>query len=297
MKAIITVGVSASGKSTYAEEMTKNPDWMEINRDNIRKEIWAKQHPGEPFVWFKWKWKNENLVTARQSEMVGYAVKNKKNIIISDTNLNENVRTNLFIVLTELGYEVELKLFEVSFEEALRRDTTRENSVGLSVIAKQFEQWHSQFGDAEVKEKLKHRTNRTDAILVDVDGTLAHMDGRSPFEWDRVDEDKPDLEVIDIVNGLYHLGYYVIVLSGRDGSCFTKTKDWLDNNGVQHHNLLMRKPDDMRGDDIVKKEILVEHILPEFNVKMVIDDRPRVCNMWRSLGIKVIQCGNPYIFF
>ena len=167
MKAIITVGVSASGKSTYAEEMAKNPDWMEINRDNIRKEIWAKQHPGEPFVWFKWKWKNENLVTARQSEMVGYAVKNKKNIIISDTNLNENVRTNLFIVLTELGYGVELKLFEVSFEEALRRDTTRENGVGLSVIAKQFEQWHSQFGDAEVKEKLKHRTNRTDAILVD----------------------------------------------------------------------------------------------------------------------------------
>lgn len=297
MKAIITVGVSASGKSTYAEEMAKNPDWMEINRDTIRKQLWAKMHPGTPFVWFKWKWKHESSVTAVQSEMVGVAVKNKKNIIMSDTNLNEKVRTNLFIVLTELGYNVELKLFEVSFEEALRRDTTRENGVGLSVIAKQVEQWNEQFGDHVVRAKLKFNPEKTNAVLVDVDGTLAHMKGRSPFDWDRVDEDAPDNEVIDIVNSLCDSGYYVIILSGRDGSCYDKTKTWLQANNVRFHDLIMRTADDMRGDDIVKKEILVDKILPYFNVKMVIDDRPRVCNMWRSLGIKVIQCGNPYIFF
>jgi uncharacterized surface anchored protein len=51
------------------------------------------------------------------------------------------------------------------------------------------------------------------------------------------------------------------------------------------------------NDDIVKAEILEHEILPKYGVKMVIDDRPRVCHMWRSLGIKVIQVGNPYIFF
>jgi hypothetical protein len=36
------------------------------------------------------------------------------------------------------------------------------------------------------------------AIIVDVDGTLADMRGvRSPFEWDKVLQDKPHLDVID----------------------------------------------------------------------------------------------------
>ena len=59
----------------------------------------------------------------------------------------------------------------------------------------------------------------------------------------------------------------------------------------------MRDEGDMRSDDIVKAEILKHGILQKYGVKMVIDDRPRVCNMWRSLGIPVIQVGNPYIFF
>ena len=37
MKAILTIGVSASGKTTWAEQFVKeNEWWVNINRDDIR---------------------------------------------------------------------------------------------------------------------------------------------------------------------------------------------------------------------------------------------------------------------
>lgn len=300
MKAVMTVGVSASGKTTWAEEYVaaSNQKWVNINRDDIRAEIFEKNR-GTTFSWPKWNWKWETLVTAKQSEMIGNAIKHKHNIIISDTNLNPKYRDEMFIALTEAGYAVELKFFEVSFEEALRRDASRPNGVGVSVLAKQFEQWHEQFGDHHTKALLKHRSDRASAILVDVDGTLAnHVGIRSPFAWDEVDKDTTHDEVVDIVRAMYtQREHRIVIVSGRDSVCRAKTEKWLQDNNIRYDDIYMRAENDMRSDDIVKKEILVNQILPLYNVKMVIDDRPRVCNMWRSLGITVVQVGNPYIFF
>lgn len=36
MKAIVTIGIPCSGKSTWAEEYCKKTGALEINRDNIR---------------------------------------------------------------------------------------------------------------------------------------------------------------------------------------------------------------------------------------------------------------------
>ena len=36
LQAIITVGISASGKSTHAWKIAEQTGWVEINRDNIR---------------------------------------------------------------------------------------------------------------------------------------------------------------------------------------------------------------------------------------------------------------------
>jgi hypothetical protein len=52
----------------------------------------------------------------------------------------------------------------------------------------------------------------------------------------------------------------------------------------------MRKADDFRGDDIVKREILDE-MTRAWGRKpdMVFDDRPRVVRMWREAGIFVFN--------
>ena len=45
-----------------------------------------------------------------------------------------------------------------------------------------------------------------------------------------------------------------------------------------------------RLDDKIVKECLYRtHVEPRFNVKFVLDDRNRVVDMWRSLGLKCLQ--------
>ena len=51
----------------------------------------------------------------------------------------------------------------------------------------------------------------------------------------------------------------------------------------------MRANGDYRADDVIKAEIFQEHILPRYSVAAVVDDRNRVVNMWRSLGLICLQ--------
>lgn len=130
-----------------------------------------------------------------------------------------------------------------------------------------------------------------------VDGTLAKMNGRSPFEWHRVSEDTPNYFVVDIVRALYKDGYRIVVMSGRDGVCYDDTKQWLVNNNIPFDHLLMRAKNDQRPDTIIKEELYWQHVDKAYAVKFVIDDRPKVCRMWRAKGFEVLQVGNPYIDF
>lgn len=88
MKVIFTRGISASGKTTWAEQFIKdNPTFVNINRDDIRWELFTGGVPD----WGKYKFTkgNERLVSDRQTELVIEAVRNGKSMIISNTNLND----------------------------------------------------------------------------------------------------------------------------------------------------------------------------------------------------------------
>jgi hypothetical protein len=51
----------------------------------------------------------------------------------------------------------------------------------------------------------------------------------------------------------------------------------------------MRRSGDNRCDSIVKEEIYREHIEGKYNVLAVFDDRDRVVDMWRRLGLLCLQ--------
>jgi len=129
------------------------------------------------------------------------------------------------------------------------------------------------------------------AIIVDVDGTLANMSGiRGPFEWDKVSQDKPHQDVIDLVKDLASLGKYkIIITTGRDGVCLEDTLSWLDHHLIPYDEFFIRKAGDNRKDSIIKSEIYMDRIRPRYDVKYVIDDRDQVVDMWRSLGLRVLQ--------
>jgi hypothetical protein len=136
------------------------------------------------------------------------------------------------------------------------------------------------------------------AIIVDVDGTLADMRGvRGPFEWDKVGKDKPHTDIINLVKDLQSLKegenpkYAIIIVTGRDGECKQATIDWLFDVAKLEYwdDFYIRPAGSFEKDSIIKSRIYMDHIRPEFDVEFVIDDRDQVVDMWRSLGLRVLQ--------
>lgn len=143
-EAIITVGISASGKSTWAEEFcTQHPGFYIINRDEIRALI-LKDKTGEDFAWNKWRWKWEDEVTDMQWEFIQECKETNsvKGIIISDTNLNPERNDALTEKLSTMGFNVSFKFFEIDLDVAIQRDRRRGHlKVGENVLRKQFIQF------------------------------------------------------------------------------------------------------------------------------------------------------------
>ena len=137
-------------------------------------------------------------------------------------------------------------------------------------------------------------------ILVDVDGTLAKMKRgpgeRSPFDWHRVGEDNPNMPIINLVNSIYYARegsdwgkLAVIILTGRDGVALQDTKDWLKKYEVMYNEIYIRPEGNNQKDSIIKHNIYVNHILPNYEVEFVLDDRDQVVNLWRSIGLTCLQ--------
>lgn len=297
MKAIICVGISASGKSTFAKELV-NEGWLDVNRDDIRFNCFCDGV--RDWDLYKFTKDKENRVTQVQESMVDAAHMVGQNVIISDTNINDKTRNFWINRLTGLGYNVEVKYFDIDLIEALQRDAKRHNGVGYKVITDQYRRYM----------KLRHGDNyhknvsgRKHCIIVDIDGTLAEMHNRTPYEWSKVSNDLPRNHVLFLVEAYRFYDDYlmnnrngdVVFVSGRDAICREETRRWLVGNlgcWAEDCLLLMRPEGDMRKDTIVKKEIFDKYIRNNYNVDYVIDDRDQVVRMWEyELGLTVFKVG------
>lgn len=295
-KAIFTVGISASGKTTWAE---KQSNFKIVSRDNIRTEILVnKGFPNTDNIWRHWNFKWEPQVTEIYDEQVKFYSEVGQDIILADTNLNKDRLKHQRSVLEALGYETEVKYFSVTYDEALTRDRKRKDQVGESTIKKQWLQWSKLPESITGIRKYKRNDYNPFCILVDVDGTVAKMTDRGPFDWDRVLEDECNWHVCNIIDMMAEDKFYkpkVIFMSGRDGVCYDDTKEWLNRFFPNiEFELFMRAAGDMRKDSIIKAELFYKHIEPYYNVMCVFDDRPQVVRMWTDIGLDVMNVGNYY---
>lgn len=136
MKIIITQGVPASGKSTWAKNFVKGkPDWVIVNRDSIR------ESTGE-----YWVPSRESYISDLEQYAVVSAVNHDLNVVIDATNLNPKTFNKWKSVAEKLDCEFEVKSFDISYEEALRRDTERGKNggraVGEKVLNDFFDRYH-----------------------------------------------------------------------------------------------------------------------------------------------------------
>jgi len=135
-------------------------------------------------------------------------------------------------------------------------------------------------------------------VIFDIDGTLADISERAhhvrtkPKNWNAFNagmaQDKAIHSMVRLCNILYASGIHIVLCSGRNEKNRPETVEWLSRQGVNYHELLLRKDEDFRSDAIVKREIL--GTLDKSNVLFVVEDRSRVVEMWRSEGLVCLQC-------
>lgn len=306
---IVTIfrGVPGSFKTTEALRLANaSPsDVVRVNRDDIRMMLFGA-------YWFDGDDASvkEKAVTEVEHSLIKSGIKANKNVIVDATNLNKQSVKSILRISGSHGADVEFRDFEVSYDDAQSIDKVRDKSVGSDVVDRFFKRNsipkdtgklpeapavptldYSEFIPYDASQGVLGNP----VVLVDIDGTVAHMDGRSPYDYSRVSEDKPDYHVAELVKTLYHDGLEIIFLSGRKASCYDDTLSWLYElfQGDIKFSLIMRETDDDRPDYIVKYELFQKYINRQRQVALVIDDRLQVCRMWHRLGLKVFRVGDP----
>ena len=273
-KIIMTKGLPASGKSTWAKEQLKNGKTKRVNKDDLR----AMIDNGT------WSRENEKLVLSVRDEIIIQSLSLGYNVIVDDTNFSSDHKKRLEELAKEAGADFEIKDFtDVPLVLCLERDAARHNPVGKKVIMQMFNQYLK-----PAVPEYKFQRGKVNAIICDIDGTLAHMKNRGPFDWHKVEGDFVD-QIVHSVIEKFKVDTDILIVSGRDGVCETETRNWLTNNGIEYDKLFMRPVGNNEKDSIIKERIFREQIDPFYNILFVLDDRKQVIDMWRSLGLKCFQ--------
>ena len=167
------------------------------------------------------------------------------------------------------------------------------------------------------REHARYKDQLPPAIIVDLDGTLSDMRGiRGPFEWDKVGRDRPHADIIELVQMYNSNNFKIIVCSGRDAVCKADTLEWLVDFEVPFDKLFMRPEGSTERDAKIKSttqggptlqypsptrkrklrdaklkyHIYLDHIKPKYDVRLAIDDRQQVVDMWREYaGLRCLQ--------
>ncbi len=104
-------------------------------------------------------------------------------------------------------------------------------------------------------------------------------------------DDTPLQNTIDVVNDLRDGGHHELwVVSGRMGTVWAQTAEWLNRYGVAYDRLMMHSVGDYTRDDELKRNWLNDGTLPPHEqILCVFDDRDRVVKMWRAEGLTCYQ--------
>lgn len=278
-KLIMTIGLPASGKDFWCkQEMEEHPGvYKRINKDELRILL----------DFGRWSRINEELIIKVRDNLIGLVLKEGFSVVCTDTNLAEKHLTRLKELAKNYGAEFVIKDFtDVPLETCLDRDEKRPNRVGSKVINQMYRQFLKPKAiEVESDPKLP------DAILCDLDGTLALFDTANPYDRDFLKDtvNKPVEIVISAAVNSSNWSPLIILVSGRKSEFREQTEKWLEDNGISYDYLFMRPENDKRKDVIVKQEIYEAEIKGKFNVVFVLDDRNQVVDFWRSVGLKCFQ--------
>ncbi len=282
-RVIILKGLPASGKTTYAKDLVANSNgkMKRVNKDDIR----AMYDNG------KWSKEREASIVKIRNHMIIRALDDGYDVIVDDTNLHpKHERDIRELVLglcagndKKIEVVVDSLFLDVPLRECIRRDALRSNSVGRDVINRMARSFDVGVPKPYFIEGLPS------CVICDLDGTLALMGKRNPFDASKCEDDLLNHSVANFVQFL-SLQYPIFYFSGRQEKDRDPTERWLAKHSISFHEKLVMRPTASMEKDVFVKEVMFEqHIRGKYNVHVVLDDRDQCVHLWRDLGLTCFQ--------
>lgn len=307
---LILRGLPGSGKTTYATKLIAlDPPgkWIRINRDDLRCMLVGKGM--NPYR--EGKEGREKLLRKVKAQMTRAALDSGYDVILDDTHLVSATVKHLHDLAEDIGdVEVIERWIDEPIQACIDRDACRQGfaCVGADVINKM-----AKSSNYESRSKVEKRTayqarpssfegkqyaydpesKLPRAVICDLDGTLCLPGGRNPYDASTADQDGLNVPVWECLFKMKATGCMIFFVSGREEKYREPTERFLSKKaGLSAYPLFMRPTGDTRNDAIVKREIFEREIADKYNVIFVLDDRNRVVDMWRELGLTCFQVAN-----
>jgi len=287
-RVIILQGLPASGKSTWARQYVQDhwPNWIRVNKDELRRMLHAS----------KWSKATEQEVLRIRDFIITDSLSStpSKNIIVDDTNFEPKHIEAITKIAEPIGAKIEVKTFNVDPKECAKRNALRSEfeRVPEKIIWDMYKRYIAP-NEYKNTPKLEQNDNLAHAIICDLDGTLALIKDRSPYDCEKCRQDELNEVVADVIAAFYaNYNHHIIFVSGRNESCRTHTLDWINKHlsWLKFYSLFMRKDNDNRKDAIIKKELFDKFIRNQYYISFVLDDRTQVVDMWRKeIGLPCFQ--------
>jgi predicted kinase len=317
---IILIGISGSGKSTYAQElMEEYNNSIIVGRDKLRELLFGYTEETVNELYTRPDRKQcEDQVTKVFNTIVHEHLKgDNATVIMDNTHLTDKWLDD---IKKEFNYvdEFVYVFLDTRLETAIERDKLRSRKVGEEIITKQYNQLMEMRGrpavsafrindDTIVYSRVEVNTpdlintdtsGKTNCYIFDIDGTLADKGTRNAYDETKVLSDTVIPEVHKVMTRLGN--DYIIFVSGRSEKCYDDTLKWIEDNighfPLQEMMLHMRKEGDIRPDWQVKEEIWRE-ISKTYHIDAIFDDRLQVIRRANKLGLFVFNVNQKMINF
>lgn len=310
IKIIMTVGIPASLKSTWARaEVAKDPlNWVRINNDDIRSMVNASVYSSDY---------EKGIITETRNFLIKQGLKQNKNIIIDNLNLNKRHFNVACKLAQEANKDVMVieKAFYCELEDAIARDIKREGvaKVGEKVI----EKWWKESG----KEQFRHYKPRVETfakrtvaaeghwapmqqnkelpkcVVYDLDGSMCLISHRNPYDASRCIDDTPHEHVVELCKLHHDTGHKIFFFSGREDKHRAMTEEWLNTHFGYPYELWMRETDNFEDDVKLKERLFNTHIDGKYNLRAWVDDRNKVCKWVYENKLPLFRVNDPEASF
>ena len=283
---LILIGAPGSGKSTFAKYFIRTEEnWMRLCRDDFR-----SMH----FTYSNLPPHQEGFITDMVDTSVETLLRKRCNVLLDATHCRAEYLNHYIDKFNHLA-DISFKVFETDAKTIAERCEKRNEETGKYIPSNVQKRYMKELEELKKKFDFSPRPlqdNRVatieqdaslpKAIICDLDGTLALMNHRNPFDASHCEEDRLNTPVANTLKAFAKERYQILLVSGREDRFREPTLRFLEKYDIPYHRLWMREAKDFRKDSIVKSEIFEAEIKDKYFVEFVLDDRDQVVELWRK---------------